>query len=139
MKLLLWILAPLLLLGLFVWFGYDTTTSLIDYYSERCGAYPTLDEAIEADLRHNGWDPAWYQEIRKGQNDRRIPYTWYVVTKIKPEFSSKVLAAKPSTYCGGSFYHHTRLGWIGMPENFWNGIGLMDIFMGLFRLYGPST
>jgi hypothetical protein len=46
-------------------------------------------------------------------------WIWCVVNKIKPEYADAVrLAPKPEHFYDSSFYHHTKLGWLEMPENF---------------------
>jgi hypothetical protein len=58
-----------------------------------------------------------------------------VIKKIKPEYADMVQQAlKPEYFCEGSFYHRTKLGWVGMPENFWNASGMMDLWMWVFHL-----
>lgn len=117
--------------------GYWYSTTVIQKYIARCGAYPTLDQAITADMRHNGYDPAWFEEYIKAQNRDWAPYTWYVVDKVKPEFQALVSQIpRTPTACGGSFYEHTRQGWVGMPEHLLNAIGYLDFWMNVFRLYG---
>ena len=116
--------------------GYFYTTGLLNKAISRCGAYPTLDEAIQADFLHNNFDPAWFEEYIKAQNSKRVSWTWYVVKKVKPEYAGELQQApKPDYFCGGSFYHHTKAGWVGMPENYWNAFGLMDLWMWVYRLY----
>lgn len=116
--------------------GYLYTSSLLNRQIELCGAYPSIDEAIQANTLHNNFDPAWFEDYIKGQNDERVSWTWYVVEKIKPDYADEVRQApKPEYFCGGSFYHHTKAGWVGMPENYWNAFGLMDFWMWVFRLY----
>ena len=117
--------------------GYVYSTSVIQKYIDRCGAHPTLDQAITSDMRHNGYDPAWFEEYLKSQNREGIPYTWYVVYRVKPEFKPVFdQAPRPAEYCGGSFYEHTRQGWIGMPEHLLNATGYLDFWMKVFKLYG---
>ena len=117
--------------------GYWYSTSVIDKYVSRCGAYLTLDEAIQGDIRHNGFDPAWFEDYIKAQNSKNVAYTWYVIPKIKPEYQAAYnQAPKPSEWCGGSFYEHTRAGWVGMPEHLLNATGYLDFWMWVFHLYG---
>jgi len=117
--------------------GYWYSTTVIQKYISRCGAHPTLDRAITSDMRHNGYDPAWFEEYIKAQNSDKVPYTWYVIYRVKPEFQTAVdQALRPLTACGGSFYEHTRQGWVGMPEHMLNAFGYLDFWMKVFRLYG---
>ena len=117
--------------------GYWYSTTIIQKYIARCGAYPTLDQAITADMRHNGYDPGWFEEYIKVQNRDDVPYTWYVVPRAKPEFRTAVAqVTRLPNGCGGSFYEHTRQGWVGMPEHFLNAIGYLDFWMKVFSLHG---
>ncbi len=117
--------------------GYWYSTTVIQQYITRCGAYPTLDEAIAADMRHNGFDPAWFEEYIKTQNRKDVPYTWYVINRVKPEYQAAYnQVPRPQTSCGGSFYEHTRWGWVGMPEHLLNAFGYLDFWMNVFKLYG---
>ena len=121
--------------------GLWYSSTVIRKYVNRCGAYPTLDAAIQADWRHNGFDPQWFQDYIKGPNRDEVPYTWYVVYKVKPEFQAIQRAAAlqlvhAKAYCGGSFYEHTRFGWVGMPEHFLNAFGYLDLWMKVYHLYG---
>ena len=122
--------------------GFWYSTTVIRKYVTRCGAYPSLDAAIQADWLHNGFDPQWLQEYIKGPNRDEVPYTWYVVYKVKPEFqaiqheAALQLAHSPKEFCGGSFYEHTRLGWVGMPEHFLNAFRYLDLWMKVYHLYG---
>ncbi len=119
--------------------GYWYATSTLQEYTQRCGAYPTLDEAIAGNIRHNGFDPTWFRDYIKTQSTPNNPYTWYVVQPVKPEYQAAFNEAlKPSAgdWCGGSFYYHTKAGWVGLSENFATGIGWMDLWMGIYHLYG---
>lgn len=117
--------------------GYIYSTSIIQKYIDRCGAHPTLDQAIASDMRHNGWVLDWFEEEIKAQNREDVPYTWYVVHKVRPEFKPALdQAPRPDAYCGGSFYENTRQGWVGMPEHLLNATGYLDFWMSVFRLYG---
>lgn len=123
----------------FTLFGYVYTSWLLDRQISRCGAYPTLNEAIQAGFQHNGFDPSWFELQSKAQNSDRIPWTWYIIYSVRPEYTRALEQAPiPEYYCGGSFYHHTRQGWVGMPEGFWNGLGFMDENMRLFHLYSEE-
>ena len=116
--------------------GYWYSTTVLQKYIDSCGAYPTLDEAIDANFRHNGYDPSWF-DVHKSQNSKNVPYTWYVIDRVKREYQSAVDAVKlPPTVCGGSFYEHTRQGWVGMPEHMLNAFGYLDLWMKVFHLYG---
>ena len=140
MKILQIVVFLLLAVVLVVLHGYWYSTSVIRKYVERCGAYPTLDMAIEGDMRHNGFDPIWFEEFIKSQNSRNVPYTWYVIYQVKPEYQAAVdQAPKPPQYCGGSFYEHTRQGWVGMPEHLLNAFGYLDLWMRIFHLYGDDS
>lgn len=131
-----WILLVLAVVALIPLLGYLYTSSLLNKQIELCGAYPSIDEAVQANILHNNFDPSWFEDYIKHQNSQQVSWTWYVVKKIKPEFSDEFQRApKPEYFCGGSFYHHTRLGWVGMPENYWNASGLMDLWMWVFQLY----
>jgi hypothetical protein len=117
--------------------GYWYSTSVINKYVGRCGAYPALDEAIQANRRHNNFEPQWFEHYIKAQNSDGVPYTWYVVYRVKPEYQAALeQAPKPPEWCGGSFYYHTRYGWVGMPEHFLNAFGYLDIWMRAYYLYG---
>lgn len=138
---------PILILAILLGFaalvvlhGYWYSTSVIEKYVQRCGAYPTLDEAIRGNMLHNGHDPAWFEEFIKSENRKGIPFTWYVIYRVRPEFRAAYdQAPRPSYYCGGSFYEHTRLGWVGMPEHMLNAFGYLDLWMKVFHLYGEDS
>jgi hypothetical protein len=134
------LLAMLLLVGLaagIMLHGYWYSTTVIQKYIARCGAHLTLDQAIASDMRHNGYDPGWFEEYIKAQNMDGVPYTWYVIYRVKPEFQAAVnQVPQQRTACGGSFYVHARQGWVGMPEHILNAIGYLDLWMMVFRLHG---
>jgi len=137
-------MALLVLILLIPLHGLWYSTSVIHKYIARCGAYPTLDEAIRADWQHNGFEPEWFEDYIKSQNRDNVPYTWYVVYKVKPEYQQAqklaLQALKNSSvrYCGGSFYEHTRWGWVGMPEHFLNAFGYLDLWMRIYHLNGSD-
>lgn len=109
---------------------------MIGWYASRCGAYPTVDEAIMGDIRHNKMDPAWFQ-VDKAQNRKDNPHIWYVIRRVKPEYQDDYNRGQHlQVACGGSFYVQTKSGWVGMPENEITGFGLLDFWMGLLNLYG---
>ena len=138
MKILKVTLLLILVVALFAVHGYWYATSVIDKYVQRCGAYATLDEAIEADMRHNGYDLAWF-EMSKSPNRETIPFTWYIIYTVKPEHQAAYdQVPPPAQWCGGSFYEHTRYGWVGMPEHIFNAIGYLDTWMNVYHLYGES-
>jgi hypothetical protein len=117
--------------------GYWYATSVIQKYITRCGTYETLEMAIEADMHHNGFDPAWFEVEIKAQNRKDVPYTWYVIRRVKSGLEQQVAQIPaPTEWCGGSFYEHTRYGWVGMPEHFFNALGYLDFWMKVYRLYG---
>lgn len=138
-----WLLLLLALIVLIPVHGYWYATTVINKYISRCGAYPTLDEAIQANWRHNGFDPNWFIDYIKAQNRDDVPYTWYVVYKVKPEYQSTHLEQarqlrREKQFCGGSFYEHTRWGWVGMPEHFLNAFGYLDLWMRIYHLNGSD-
>ena len=139
------LLGLLVLIALIPIHGYWYSTSVIHKYIDRCGAYPSLDQAIQSDWRHNGFDPAWFVEYLKGPNRDNVPYTWYVVYKVKPEYQQvqkqalQALRDSNTPFCGGSFYEHTRWGWVGMPEHFLNAWGYLDLWMKVYHLYGSDA
>ena len=145
MELKKWLLLFLVLIVLTPIHGYWYSTTVINKYIDRCGAYPSLDEAIQADWRHNGFDPNWFIDYIKGQNRDSVPYTWYVVYRVKPEYqavqreTARQLLQDKHQYCGGSFYEHTRWGWVGMPEHFLNAFGYLDLWMKVYHLYGVDA
>jgi hypothetical protein len=134
------IILALLLGGIY---SYVRSMQMINWYVSRCGAYPTLDEAIAGDMRHNGLDPSWFEEYIKSPNRKDNPHIWYVVPRELPAYHDAVnrirYRIQPGlVVCGGSFYVQTKYGWVGMPENDITGFGLLDWWMGTLNLYGED-
>ena len=67
---------------------------------------------------------------------------WYATSVIDNTSSPAVPTpawmrpSRPQEWCGGSFFHHARHGWVGMPEHFLNAFGYLDLWMWVYQLYG---
>lgn len=122
--------------------GYLYTVYTIHQRAQEVGIYPSLDEAIQANIEE--YDQYYrnftFDGFTKGQE--RVDFIWYVIirghadsladgTPINPRHKNRVE--------GGTFYVHTKDGWVRYGENFWIAFGFLADWMKFYHLYGEDN
>lgn len=134
-KTLLIIFIPLFCVTIYPIFGYLKTTLSIAKYSEKNGVYPTLDEAfIALKIKYDkDFTDISNYVVQKRVDRASYPFIWYVINKMKtdPKTGEPVKGTG-----GGSFFIHTKDGWIYHPETWSLALGDMGYWMKVFKLYG---
>ncbi len=125
--------------GLLIFFWAYTTVQL--NLASKKGVYPSAEEAMQAVIARSFIRTERYEIIYAGTNsfDGSSPQVWYVIACVwggtrldgSPVGSTKHDYDQP-----GTFFLHTRRGWVHMPEGALPEV--IGFWMQVFDLSGPG-
>jgi len=115
---------PVLLLGCFLMLTLVYTTAQLAAAKASRGVFDTPEEGMRAIAEESWVDVERVEILRAGPNSRqgRNPHVWFVAAKVWAEGRSD---GKPMPSFGyaaaGSFFLHTKEGWVHMSEGAFPG------------------
>jgi len=97
---------------------YTYTTFQLALNRASSGVYETHEEGMRALMARSSYDAQDVVIIHAGPNsfDGSNPHIWYVVADIRPHVHEEGFRIGGSGYGAGSFFLHSKDGWIHVPE-----------------------
>lgn len=132
---------PFICLGLSLVFSWSYTTLQLRAGRTR-GVYASAEEGMADIIAKNYAEPYHYQILHAGPNqlDGSSPHVWYVTAYVWGTYRSdgSTLGNERHNYdMPGTFFLHTRDGWVHMPEGAFPGF--IGNWMAFYGMAGPES